>query len=181
MTIMVHHVNQRAVLKTMPRFIDGQFSMERIMDFRSKCMPSSAPGGYGSITPKGYRRIQIDGRKWFEHVLVWVHLVGPIPDGKQLHHKNGDKLDNRIENLECLDPKTHKHKHSGCILAANGEWWKPCRKCKTFFPISSYYSRIDGDCVRSWCRECCIKNTVENKRRRRMEKRYAETSISLGQ
>lgn len=35
------------------------------------------------------------------HRLVWRALVGPIPYGMVINHKNGVKTDNRPENLEC--------------------------------------------------------------------------------
>jgi hypothetical protein len=34
------------------------------------------------------------------HRLVWIHFHGPIPDGQVINHKNGQKKDNRPENLE---------------------------------------------------------------------------------
>lgn len=33
------------------------------------------------------------------HVQVWVEHNGPVPEGFVVDHINGDKLDNRIENL----------------------------------------------------------------------------------
>ena len=33
------------------------------------------------------------------HRLVWLHWRGPIPKGRELRHLNGNKHDNRLENL----------------------------------------------------------------------------------
>lgn len=38
------------------------------------------------------------------HRLVWESLRGPIPDGKQVNHIDGNKLNNRLENLELATP-----------------------------------------------------------------------------
>lgn len=60
---------------------------------------SSAPSGYGCVTVKGYRQILHDGRRRMEQRVVWEENNGPVPEGYRLHHLNGDRLDNRLENL----------------------------------------------------------------------------------
>ena len=37
-----------------------------------------------------------------EHILKWVFFNGEIPEGYEIDHKNGDKQDNRLENLRCV-------------------------------------------------------------------------------
>lgn len=49
-------------------------------------------------TRKGYVR---------EHILVWEARFGSLPDGYIIHHLNGVKDDNRIENLVALPTKAH--------------------------------------------------------------------------
>lgn len=48
-----------------------------------------------------------------EHRVVYEAAYGPIPEGHIVHHKNGDKLDNRLENLECMSRTEHNHEHMG--------------------------------------------------------------------
>jgi hypothetical protein len=42
-----------------------------------------------------------------EHILVWEATHGPIPSGFCLHHLNGDKQDNRLENLKAMTNVEH--------------------------------------------------------------------------
>lgn len=42
------------------------------------------------------------------HRLIWQTLVGPIPDGLVINHKNGVRLDNRLENLEVVTPSENQ-------------------------------------------------------------------------
>ena len=37
-----------------------------------------------------------------EHILKWVYYCGEIPEGCEIDHINGDKQDNRLENLRCV-------------------------------------------------------------------------------
>lgn len=47
------------------------------------------------------------------HIKIWIESNGEIPDGCVIHHINGDKLDYRLENLICVDRRTHALLHSG--------------------------------------------------------------------
>jgi len=84
----------------------------------------------------------------------------------KIHHKDGNKLNNDISNLELVEPLYHKRTHSECELR-DGEWWKPCRNCGELKPIGDYYKRKDG--ISPWCKQCCIKNAVANKRKRKLQ------------
>jgi len=49
-------------------------------------------------------RVMVDGKRYYvmAHRLVWFHLHGSIPIELSINHKNGNKHDNRPENLELV-------------------------------------------------------------------------------
>ena len=46
------------------------------------------------------------------HRFKWESMRGPIPKGFHVHHKDENKMNNSIYNLECLSPKDHGELHA---------------------------------------------------------------------
>ena len=58
------------------------------------------PDGY-YYTRDGYKARKVNGVQVFEHRLVMEQIIGrPLMPGERVHHRNGNRQDNRPENLE---------------------------------------------------------------------------------
>ena len=62
--------------------------------------------------PQGYIRVLHQGREVRQHRLVAEQMLGrPLLPEEHVHHRNGVKDDNRPENLEIVDNRTHLVEH----------------------------------------------------------------------
>lgn len=95
---------------------------EGLYELRSDGLLYSHPrprtkGGYsyGGKVGNGYLKFTLskNGVEEQKRVnrLVWETFVGQIPDGYDVHHKNHNRTDNRIENLELIEKDIHTIEH----------------------------------------------------------------------
>lgn len=119
------------------------------------------------------------------HVLVAKHFIGDIPKGYHVHHKDGNKQNNRVDNLEIISPKDHnletlkQHPHmlDGMIAYNQGRrlpGWETRKNYSSKSPIKfphgkilqysldgEYINRFDNACEASRTTGVCGRNILQ--------------------
>lgn len=91
----------------------------------------------GGSVWRGYRFICVGGSRIPEHRHVMeTHLNRKLLDSEVIHHKNHDKLDNRVENLEILPSQSiHAQLHADVFRS---ETHRQCTTCLTIKPRTEF-------------------------------------------
>jgi len=118
----------------------------------------------GTITPKGYITIGVNGSGRQAHRLAWLYMTGKWPE-QQIDHINGIKGDNRFCNLRDVSPsgnsknqrlcKNNKTGITGVFWLTNASKW--CAEIKVNYERK--YLSLTGDFFEA----CCARKSAENK------------------
>lgn len=130
------------------------------------------------IDDKGYHKVQliIDGKQKqlrVHRVVASVFLNFDMSNvAFEVHHKNGDKSDNRVCNLQIVSKSLHNHLHS--VKDGDSATHKVCRNCNTLKLRSEFYEL--GSCTKydahsSWCKHCANRRSPEYLAKRREKNR----------
>ena len=127
-----------------------------------KSMSYGHHGVPGILTPRknnsGYQRVCLCNadkkhRDRTVHRLVWEVFNGPIPEGLQINHKDENKSNNSLENLEVVTPKQNTNYGTRNIRLALSQS-KPVAQIDIVsgeilkeYPSLSYAMKEYGTCV----------------------------------
>lgn len=128
---------------------------------------------------KGYACIWINGKSIKLHVYVWEKQNGEKPKGYDIHHKDFNKGNYDLSNLELLSYSDHQKLHAGWEKINGVFSLKPCKDCKKILSLDKFYQR-KGLTPSNRCIECSLiyfkqeakKNDFKTKRKEYMKKYY---------
>ena len=78
-----------------------------------------------TINQWGYKQIWVNGKKVYEHRYVMEQYLGrKLKHGEEVHHIDGNKLNNDINNLVVLSTADHKKIHTDPVTGryVSGRW-----------------------------------------------------------
>lgn len=126
--------------------------------------PTRNSPGLGTVTRFGYRTIGTD--KIFEHLSVVTRALGkPLPSGAEVHHFNGNRADNRPQNLViCPSRAYHKllHVRQSSLQSCGDANKRKCPFCKEWDDPNVMYYNAAG---RHYRHAICARDYKRNKRR----------------
>ena len=82
---------------------------------------STAGSPAGGLNARGYVMVRVLKKKVLANRVAYMLVFGPIPDGLVIDHINGNKADNRIENLRAVPTYVNaQNRKSAAVTSKTG-------------------------------------------------------------
>ena len=106
------------------------------------------------VAPDNYPGFKYRGKYCYEHHLVYWENFGILPNENQIiHHKDKNKHNNDISNLELIDESEHLKRHGNEVLQKLV--LLKCPWCSKLFVRDKRHTHIGKNSVNQSCTCCC--------------------------
>jgi len=128
--------------------------------------------GKGFVNSYGYKILCINGKAGIrEHRYFMEQYLGrELTRTEVIHHINGVKTDNRIENLKICSNSEHGTEHARIYIEE-----KKCTNCGETKKLSEFHYRLNRPTYKkrrrfydSWCKKCVVDRKREWRRKKRL-------------
>lgn len=106
----------------------------------------------GSTVGNGYGRFMLGGVRRVAHVVVYELLVGPVPDGLELHHDCHNPPCVNPAHLRPVTPEENARQERRSVCPRGHATEGRCRKCKNDRRRSRYHERMQDPDYREYRR-----------------------------
>ncbi len=178
--VIIKNVNQKCLEKNYLDYLKNQIYSVRNLSIKVTALWGKGNlGGFGPSAARfdsghrykfmenkmGYKSIKINGKKYDEHRYIMEQHIGrKLKRHEVVHHINGIKNDNRLENLEIKSLSEHSRKHmkgNKHTLGTkrethkihDGLYW--CNNCNIYLKKNKFASnKTKKYGVQTFCKEC---------------------------
>ena len=110
----------------------------------------------GGKISNGYHQVFVDGHWRLEHRLIMeAHLGRPLRTEEHVHHKDHNKLNNSLDNLQLVaNTIEHNHLHRTLVRTATHKECSRCHEVKPRTEFNRQKTQPNCDPNVAYCRPC---------------------------